>query len=61
MVVLSDLQERAITEAISFVYEMGYSDHEALLIEAMCALPSIDTVMALAKKEKDLPKQTQFE
>ena len=32
----------------------------ALLIETMCALSSIETVMALAKKEKDLPKQTQF-
>jgi hypothetical protein len=60
MVVLNDLQEEAINNAIMFVHEVGYSDHEALLIETMCALSSIETVMALAKKEKDLPKQIQF-
>lgn len=60
MVVLNDLQEEAINNAIAFVHEVGYSDHEALLIETMCALASIETVMALAKKEKDLPKQIQF-
>lgn len=60
MVVLNDLQEEAINNAIMFVHEVGYKDHEALLIETMCALSSIETVMALAKKEKDLPKQIQF-
>ena len=60
MVVLNDLQEEAINNAIMFVHEVGYRDRNALLVEAMCALSSIETVMALAKKEKDLPKQTQF-
>jgi hypothetical protein len=60
MVVLNDLQEEAINNAIMFVHEVGYKDRNALLVEAMCALSSIETVMALAKKEKDLPKQIQF-
>lgn len=59
MVVLNDLQEEAINNAIMFVHEVGYKDRNALLVEAMCALASIETVMALAKKEKDLPKQIQ--
>lgn len=62
MLVLNDLQEEAINNAITFVHEVGYKDRNALLVEAMCALASIETIMnmARAEKEKDLPKQIQF-
>lgn len=42
----------AIKEAISFVFETGYSDKTATLIESVAALTTIDTVMNLAIKRE---------
>lgn len=48
-VTLTDKEVRKIMDSIEFIYEVGYKDKTALLIEAMCAISTIETVMDLAE------------
>lgn len=51
-ITLNAAEVEAIKEAISFVFETGYSDKMATLIESVAALTTIDTVMNLAIKRE---------
>lgn len=50
---LTGPQMEAIDNAISYVWDVGFSDKTRLLVEAMSALLSIETVLGLARTERD--------
>lgn len=50
--ILTEKQANKINNAISLVWETGYSDKTTLLVEAMSAIAVIETVLELAEKEK---------
>jgi len=50
--ILTEKQVNKINNAISLVWETGYSDKTVLLVEAMSAIAVIDAVLELAEKEK---------
>lgn len=50
---LTGPQTKAIDNAISYVWEVGFSDKTRLLVEAISALTSIETVLELARTERN--------
>lgn len=50
---LTGPQMEAIDNAIAYVWDVGFSDKTRLLVEAMSALLSIETVLGLARTERD--------
>lgn len=50
---LTGPQMEAIDNAISYVWEVGFSDKTRLLVEAMSALLSIETVLDLARTDRE--------
>ena len=50
--ILNEEQMSRIDSAITLVWDTGYKDKTALLVEAMSAIAVIDTVLGMAEKEK---------